>query len=94
MVSASEKLSEGYNRSRDYSRLLGFPEFTRFVEEVRHNQTATIERLTHLPDEKEHDKLVEIRYFNMIMDSLEGTARQRDSFKEKLEELGISTHDE
>ena len=88
-----EKLSARYNRSRDYSRLLAMPEFSRFLDEVRVRNATTIEALTHgqVASLTEHDSMVEIRYFNALVAEIESAAKLEPGLKNRLEALHVIT---
>lgn len=89
-----ERLAERYKRSRDYSRLLAMPEFQRLVQEKQSDNSATIENMAHKYDENEHDKLVEIRYWNGIVSEVAQAARLLPSLESQLEAAGIVTEPE
>lgn len=90
-MEARDELAAKYTRSRDYSRLLGYPEFIRLVEEIRSNHAKTIEVLSHIPDDNEQEKLIQIRYFNFIIGTLEKAASKEPELKAKLENVGVLT---
>ena len=90
-MDARDELSAKYTRSRDYSRLLEFPEFNRLVDEIRSQHSKAIEALSHLPSDDEHEKMVQIRYFNFIIGTLEKAAAKEPELKAKLENVGVLT---
>lgn len=93
-MDAREKISEEYLKSRDYTLLLEFPQFVRFLKETRESQELLMYRATHgetVSKEEVQDMVTSIRYFNLIIGKLTKVANQEPFLKEKLEAMGIDS---
>lgn len=88
-----EKKSNRYKRSRDYSLLLEYPPFVRFIEEVGEMNASVVFTLTHTdkPELNEHDALVRVRYFNALLGKLKEAAKLEPTLKQGLEDMGVTT---